>query len=212
MADSTACDALDDCLQPQTMVASSALRDRLGTVLARRARGQLSISTAANAERCRATTISRTKSDDARRADAGAAGTAGAGRRCRVADCATPGGDARGIFCHAVRVWREGGRPSREDGRLHARVDDLHGRMGGLHARVDDLHGRMDSLRDELRTEMHGIRDELRTETHGIRDELLAEIRLGDQATRDFMRMIFEHHQSNLRTIGEGTPRKGRKR
>ena len=91
------------------------------------------------------------------------------------------------------------------------KVDGLHGRMGGLHARVDDLHGRMDSLRDELRTEMHGIRDELRNETHGIRDELLAEIRLGDQATRDFMRMIFEHHQSNLRTIGEGTPRKGRK-
>jgi hypothetical protein len=78
--------------------------------------------------------------------------------------------------------------------------------------KVDGLHGRMDGLRDELRTEMHGIRDELRTETHGIRDELLAEIRLGDQATRDFMRMLFEHHQSNLRTIGEGTPRKGRKR
>jgi hypothetical protein len=67
--------------------------------------------------------------------------------------------------------------------------------------KVNGLHGRMD-----------GLRDELRTETHGIRDELLAEIRLGDQATRDFMRMLFEHHQSNLRTIGEGTPRKGRKR
>ena len=69
--------------------------------------------------------------------------------------------------------------------------------------KVDGLHGRMDGLRDELRTEM---------QHDGIRDELLAEIRLGDQATRDFMRMIFEHHQSNLRTIGEGTPRKGRKR
>jgi hypothetical protein len=67
--------------------------------------------------------------------------------------------------------------------------------------KVNGLHGRMD-----------GLREELRTETHGIRDELLAEIRLGDQATRDFMRMLFEHHQSNLRTIGEGTPRKGRKR
>ena len=73
--------------------------------------------------------------------------------------------------------------------------------------KMDGLDGRMDGLR----TEMHGIRDELRTGTHGIRDELRAEIRIGYQALKDFM-MMFEHHKSDLRTIGEGTPRKGRKR
>ena len=67
--------------------------------------------------------------------------------------------------------------------------------------KVDGLHGRMDGLRDELRTEIHGIRD-----------GLVAEIRSGDQETRNFMKALFEHHQSNLRTIGERTPRKGRKR
>jgi len=95
---------------------------------------------------------------------------------------------------------------------VHGKMGGLHGKMDGLHGRIDDLHGRMDGLRDELRTEMHGIRDELRTEIHGIRDGLLAEIRSGDRETQNFMKALFEHHQSNLRTIGEGTPRKGRKR
>ena len=73
-----------------------------------------------------------------------------------------------------------------------------------------DLRGEMHGLRDELRTEMHGIRDELRTEMHGMRDELLAEIRGGDQATRDFMRMLYEEYKTSMRTIGEG--KKGRRR
>ena len=89
---------------------------------------------------------------------------------------------------------------------------ELGGKVDGLHGRMDDLHGRMDGLRDELRTETHGIRDDLRAEMRGMRDELMTEIRDGDQATRNFMKTLFEHHQSNLRTIGEGTPRKGRKR
>ena len=67
-----------------------------------------------------------------------------------------------------------------------------------------ELGGKVDGLRIELRGEMHGVRADLLVEIHGIRDELLAEIRQGDQATRDFMRMLFEHHQSNLKTIGEG--------
>ena len=79
----------------------------------------------------------------------------------------------------------------------------------GFSATRSDLRGDVHSIRDELRTEIHGIRDELRAEMHGMRHELLVEIRTGDQATRDFMRMLFEHHQTNLRTIGEG--RKGPK-
>ena len=76
-----------------------------------------------------------------------------------------------------------------------------------LGGKVDGLHERIDGLR----VEMHGVRDELRTEMHGIRDELLTEIRGGDQATQNFMKVLFEHHQSNLRTIGEGAPQKKRK-
>jgi hypothetical protein len=92
---------------------------------------------------------------------------------------------------------------------LGGNVDGLYGRMDGLR---DELRTEMHGIRDELRTEMHGIRDDLRAEMRGMRDELLTEIRDGDHATRNFMKTLFEHHQSNLRTIGEGTPRKGRKR
>ena len=90
-----------------------------------------------------------------------------------------------------------------------ATQSEFGGRMDGLR---DELRTEMHGIRGELRSEMHGIRDELRAEMRSIRDELLAAIRDGDQATRNFMKTLFEHHQSNLRTIGEGTPQKGRKR
>ena len=83
---------------------------------------------------------------------------------------------------------------------------------GEMHGIRDKLRTEMHGIRDELRAEIHGIRDELRADMQGVRDELLAEIRGGDEATQNFMKVLFEHHQSNLRTIGEGAPRKGRKR
>jgi predicted nuclease with TOPRIM domain len=67
--------------------------------------------------------------------------------------------------------------------------------VGRLDGRMDRLDGRI----DEVRTEMQSNHEELRTE---IRD--------GDQATRDFMRTLFEHYQTNLRTIGEGTKKRKR--
>ena len=91
---------------------------------------------------------------------------------------------------------------------------ELPARVGGVELQILQLREEMQvgfsATRSDLRAEMHGIRDELRAEMHGMRDELLVEIRTGDQATRDFMRMLFEHHQTNLRTIGEG--KKARKR
>ncbi|NOT26272.1 MAG: hypothetical protein HOP16_09230 [Acidobacteria bacterium] len=85
---------------------------------------------------------------------------------------------------------------------------------GSFSAIRTELGGKVDGLRDELRGEMHGMRGELLAEIRqgdqATRDRLLAEIRLGDQATRDFMRMLFEHHQSNLKTIGEGTKKRKR--
>jgi chromosome segregation ATPase len=95
-------------------------------------------------------------------------------------------------------------------GGLQEQVDGLDGRLDGLDGRLDGLDGRLDGLHDELRAEMHGVRNDLRNEMQSSREELRAEIRDGDQATRDFMRMLFEHHQTNLRTIGEGTKKRKR--
>jgi hypothetical protein len=107
------------------------------------------------------------------------------------------------------------GVPARVAG-VELQILQLRGEMreafSATRSELGDLHGTVESLRVEVRGEMYGIRDELMAELQGVRDELMAEIRLGDQATRDFMRMLFEHHQSNLKTIGEGAPRKGRKR
>jgi hypothetical protein len=69
-----------------------------------------------------------------------------------------------------------------------------------------ELNGKVDGLR----AEMHGVRDELRAELHAAREDLRAEIRAGDQATRDFMRMLYEESKMTFRTMGEG--KKGRKR
>ena len=74
----------------------------------------------------------------------------------------------------------------------------------------EEMQEAFSATRSELQGEMHSICNELRTEIHGMRDELLAEIRLGDQATRDFTRMLFEHHRTNLRTIAEGAKKRKR--
>jgi hypothetical protein len=91
-------------------------------------------------------------------------------------------------------------------------LEDQMQELRGLPARVAGVELQIVQLRGEMREAFSATRSELRGEMHGIRDELLAEIRGGDQATQNFMKVLFEHHQSNLRTIGEGAPRKGRKR
>jgi len=82
--------------------------------------------------------------------------------------------------------------------------------LKGLPARVAGVELQIVQLRDEMREAFSATRLELRGEMCGIRDELRAEIRAGDQATRDFMRTLYEDLKATLRTIGEGT--KGRKR
>ena len=82
--------------------------------------------------------------------------------------------------------------------------------LRGLPARVAGVEWQILQLREEMQAAFSTTRSELRGEIHSIRDELRAEIRAGDQATRDFMWMLFEHYQTNMRTIGDG--RKGRKR
>ena len=79
-----------------------------------------------------------------------------------------------------------------------------------LPARVGGVELQILQLREEMQVGFSATRSDLRAEMHGMRDKLLVEIRTGDQATRDFMRMLFEHQQTNLRTIGEG--KKARKR
>ena len=83
-------------------------------------------------------------------------------------------------------------------------------RVAGVELQILQLREEMRESFSAIRTELDGKVAGLQGEMQGMRDELLAEIRLGDQATRDFMRMLFEHHQSSLKTIGEG--RKKRKR
>jgi hypothetical protein len=91
---------------------------------------------------------------------------------------------------------------------------ELPARVAGVELQIVQLREEMreafSATRSELRGEMHGIRDELRAEMHGMRDDLRNEIRAGDQATRDFMRMLYEEYKTTLRTIGEG--KKGRTR
>ena len=85
-----------------------------------------------------------------------------------------------------------------------------------LEQRVTMLEEQMQELR-ELPARVAGVelqilqlREEMREAFSATRSELRDEIRAGDQATRDFMRMLFEHHQTNLRTIGEGTKKRKR--
>jgi len=91
---------------------------------------------------------------------------------------------------------------------------ELPARVAGVELQLVQLREEMresfSAIRTELGGKVDGLRVELRGEMHEMRDELLAEIRLGDQATRDFMRMLFEHHQSSLKTIGEGTKKRKR--
>lgn len=54
------------------------------------------------------------------------------------------------------------------------------------------------------------LREERREAFFDTRSDLRAEIRAGDQETRDFMRTLYEELKTILRTIGEGT--KGRRR
>ena len=94
---------------------------------------------------------------------------------------------------------------------LEQRVTMLEEQMQELRelpARVAGVDLQILQLREEMQEAFSATRSELRGEMHSIRDELRAEIRAGDQETRDFMRMLFEHHQTNLRTIDEG--KKGR--
>lgn len=79
-----------------------------------------------------------------------------------------------------------------------------------LPARVAGVELQVLQLRGEMREAFSATRSELRGELHGSREDLRAEIRTGDQATRDFMRALYERYQTNMRTIGEG--KKGRKR
>jgi ribosomal protein S6E (S10) len=83
-------------------------------------------------------------------------------------------------------------------------------------ARIAGVESQIVQLRQEMQESFSAIRSELGEKADGrqidgLRVELLTEIRGGDQATQNFMKVLFEHHQANLRTIGEGTPRKGRK-
>ena len=89
--------------------------------------------------------------------------------------------------------------------------------LRGLPARVAGVELQIVQLREEMReafsatrSEFNGKVDGLRAELHGIRDELLTEIRVGDQATRDFMRMLYEDTKTMIRTMGEGAQGRNR--
>ena len=71
--------------------------------------------------------------------------------------------------------------------------------ISGLPTRVAGVELQIVKLREEMREALFATRSDLR-----------AEIRAGDQETRDFMRMLYEELTTTLKTIGEGT--KGRRR
>ena len=87
---------------------------------------------------------------------------------------------------------------------------ELPARVAGVELQILQLREEMQVAFSATRSELNGKVDSLRAEMLGIRDDLRGEIRAGNQETRDFMRMLYEHQQTNIRTIGEG--KKGRKR
>ena len=71
--------------------------------------------------------------------------------------------------------------------------------ISGLPTRVAGVELQIVKLREEMREALFATRSDLR-----------AEIRTGDQETRDLMRTLYDELKTTLRTIGEGT--KGRRR
>ena len=90
---------------------------------------------------------------------------------------------------------------------------ELPARIAGVELQIVQLREAMQEAFSATRSELGGKVEGLRVEMHGIRDELRAEIRTGGiQQLKDFMLMLYEDNKSSIRTIGEGAPRKGRKR
>ena len=87
---------------------------------------------------------------------------------------------------------------------------ELPARVAGVELQIMQLREEMRESFSATRSEFNGKVDGLLADLHGSREELRIEIREGDQATRDFMRMLYEEYKTTLRTIGEG--KKGRKR
>jgi len=91
---------------------------------------------------------------------------------------------------------------------LENRVEQLEARV----AKLEQLPDRIDGLASQivqLRTEMHG-------EFSAVRTEIREEIRLGDEETRRYMRVLHEEVISRIATIQEGQvdsrPRRGKTR
>jgi hypothetical protein len=89
---------------------------------------------------------------------------------------------------------------------------ELPARIAGVELEIVQLRQEMQESFSATRSELGGKVEGLRVEMHGIRDEFRAEIRTGLQQLKDFMLMLYEDNKSSIRTIGEGAPRKGRKR
>jgi vacuolar-type H+-ATPase subunit I/STV1 len=86
------------------------------------------------------------------------------------------------------------------------RVEELEARV----AKLEQLPERIDGLASQivqLRTEMHG-------EFSAVRTEIREEIRLGDEETRRYMRVLHEEVISRIAMIQEGQdasrPRRGK--
>ena len=95
----------------------------------------------------------------------------------------------------------------------------LPARVAGVELQIvqfrEEMRESFSATRSELGGKVAGLRvemDALRVEMQGARDELRTEIRTGLQPLKDFMLMLYEDNKSSIRTIGEGAPRKGRKR
>lgn len=92
---------------------------------------------------------------------------------------------------------------------LEQRVTMIEGQMQelrGLPARVAGVEWQIVQLREEMREAFSATRSEVGGKVDGLR----AEIRAGDQETRDFMRALYEDTKATIRTMGEG--KAGRKR
>lgn len=69
-----------------------------------------------------------------------------------------------------------------------------------LPARVAGVDLQIVQLREEMKTSFTAVRAEMRESLTAVR----ADIREGDQATRDFMRTLYEDALARMATIGEG--------
>jgi len=106
----------------------------------------------------------------------------------------------------ATRAWRPAGGKAMSTAKLLTRLELLEQRVNVLEtlpARVDALTDQIVQLRDEMHAEFSALRAEMRAGDEATRDLLRAEIQTGDEATRQLMRDLIQETRTHMLVLHE---------